>query len=418
MTDSELIDNLNKLVIYSEIDNSTKGNSNKYFIDFCQYIQKIDGYVNFKLSIAYASLYYDVLKVLFHKGSISRNYVYKTIDKELQKYLFNVKYNEKFISESSFSKFFNGLNTANKERYIVFHKIYGVNIVEDSPIKVGHISLYNFQLHKKTIAELSGYNSIKDFLVFHNEFKEYNYWISTDVECIDVNKAYEIATNRFEVFQGICQFTLSCNNYADYAISVYEDVYNATDACYLISKNKTTSKSERKFKGCKILDINELITEDKNLFFELTERLINSDTGEILNRIRNSFVNYGRSIFLHSKVQKLVNYVITIESLIEFDSDNLSQSLSKYISAVISNDDYELYSKIKSDFEIVYKQRSRIIHGDEIDIMDGDVEFAKDYADNLLYMFVKDNNIWSLNKNMHLKNYLENKVMELEKSNE
>lgn len=415
MNDTEIISKLNELLSYAETctSNSSFDDSKQCIVHFSHYVEEIKDRVTFRIIDEHSVLYRELFWSIFKKGNIKDNYALKTFSNELHKFLFKLKFKNSVVDESNFGRFFNRLNTAKKEHIEVFHQIYGLDITAEEPVKIGCFTLYNYKLHKDKILALTGLQTEEELLEWYSEFKNHNIWISTDVEIVDVDKAYEVACKRFEILQGICQFIFDVEGYNDYAVCILSDVQASHSRCYVISEFVIKDIGESDIRRFSDIDINNLIHDTHHLFVPLIEKIFISEKSEILNRVRNAFTTYGRILYERADVPKFAMYVTTIESLVEYQAKDLTELISKYVSAMISNS-YSSYLATKSDFKIVYNQRSEISHGSRTAILNGDLAYAKAYTVELIRKFVTDKEIFDFTKNKELKEHLESKVKRLE----
>ena len=130
------------------------------------------------------------------------------------------------------------------------------------------------------------------------------------------------------------------------------------------------------------------------------------------NRLRNAFATYGRIIHEHSDAQKFVMYITTIESLVGYDCPNLAELIADFLSGIISKN-LEEFNISKEHFKKIYDIRSDVSHGSEINVLSGDLLYAKWYAMDLIRKFVSDREIEHFTNNSDLKTHLESKKIRL-----
>lgn len=415
MNDTEIISKLNELLSYAEIYSSTisPDDSKRCVVHFSRYVEEIKDMVTFRIIDEHSSLYRELFWSIFNKGNIKDNYALKTFSNKLHVFMFELKIKSAVIDERNFGRFFNRLNTSPKEHVEVFHQIYGLDIMDKEPIKIGCFTLYNYKLHKNKILAVTGLQTEEELLELYSEFRNHNIWISTNVQTVDVDKAYEIACKRFEILQGISQFIFDVEGFNAHAVCILTDVQPSHNRCYAISESRMKDIGESDIRRIRNINIINLIHDSHHLFVPLVEKIFISEKSEILNRIRNAFTTYGRILYERTDVQKFTMYVTTIEALVEYNTSDLTELISKYVSAMISNN-YSSYLSTKADFRIVYNQRSEISHGSRTAILNGDLVYAKAYAVEVIRKFVTDKEIFTFTKNKELKEHLESKVKRLE----
>ena len=106
-------------------------------------------------------------------------------------------------------------------------------------------------------------------------------------------------------------------------------------------------------------------------------------------------------------------YITVIESLIEYNSPDLTEEISSYISAMLCDNlkDYEI---TKEHFKFIYNLRSEISHGSRTNVLGGDLAYAKAYCAELILKYITDKEIEMVSKSKDLKAVLESKVKRLE----
>ena len=418
MKDAEIVAKLNELLSHSET--STGGfsfnDAKPCVVKFSHRVEEIQEYISFRILEEHANLYLETFRAIFNKGELKNKYTIKNVESEFHSYLFELKIKNISANLSNFVKFFNKLNMAPKTKVLVLHPIYGLDITNENPINAGCFTFYNYSLHKQCLLELYGFDSEENFLEHFSEFGKRETWLSVEVEAVTVDKAYEIAYSHFEVLQGICQFIFDIEGYNAHAVCILNDVRLIHDRCYVLSEFNILDKSSSDIRRFKNINIYNLINDTYNLFTSLINSLFTNEKSEVLNRIKNAFTTYGRTLHEYSDAQKFAMYITTIESLIEYDSRELTELISRYLSCVISNT-AELYEEIKSDFKFIYNLRSEILHGSRVYVMKGDLMYAKNYACTLIKKMVTDKEIFSIKKDKDLRIYLDNKVRELEEQN-
>ena len=120
-----------------------------------------------------------------------------------------------------------------------------------------------------------------------------------------------------------------------------------------------------------------------------------------------------RSLHERADTQKFAMYITTIESLVEYNTSDLTELIASYLSAMIS-DSLHSYVATKADFKVTYNQRSEISHGSRTNILKGDLSYAKVYTVELIRKFVTDREILSFTKNKELRAHLDSKIKRLE----
>ncbi len=416
MKDAEIIASINKLLDYAETQTGIYAFKERKtcVVQFSKHIESIGDIVTFRISDEHSALYYETFYAVFNKGNIKDNYVIKTFDKKFRDFLFFSKLKDKEVTKGDFSRFVNGMISAKAEKVIIFHKVFGLDITSAEPVKIGLFTFYNSSMHMSDILKAVDYPTLETLLEYHDEFNKHNIWISVEMEAVDKEKAYEIACNYFEVFQGICQFIFDIEGYNAFAVCVLNDINPTHDRCYMFSQTSATDKAESGFRRVYNIDIEQLIHDTNHIFKQLLERVSSRDKSDVNNRIRNAFKTYGRIVHENSDAQKFVMYITAIESLISYDCPNLSEMVSAYLSAVISKN-LEEFEISKTHFKKIYGIRSDISHGTIADVLGGDLLYAKWYTMDLIKKFITDREIENFTKNNDLKAHLESKVVRLKK---
>lgn len=414
MKDAEIIVNINKLIDYSETQTGVYAFSDKKscVVQFSSYVEKINQVVSFRISDKHTTLYHETFYAIFNKGNIKERFVIKTVSKKFHAFLFDAKVNGKSITEREYSKFINGMIMAKCESVSIFHKVFGLEVKNDEPVKVGCFTFYNAYQHKEQILKRTGYPSWDAMLESHSEFQNHETWISVDIDAVDNEKAYEIACQHFEVFQGICQFIFDIEGYNAYAVCVLNDIVPTHDRCYMFSETHAYNKGESGFRRSYNIEIQQLIHDTNHLFQHLLNRIFLLDKNVVNNRLRNAFATYGRIIHEHSDAQKFVMYITAIESLVGYDCPNLAELIADFLSGVISKN-LEEFNISKEHLKKIYDIRSDVSHGSEINVLSGDLLYAKWYAMDLIRKFVSDREIEHFTNNSDLKTHLESKKIRL-----
>lgn len=415
MKDSEAIVKINELLAHAEIytRKAPLSDEKRCVVRFSHYVAETKDYVTFCISEEHAALYREILWFVYKKGSIKDSYTIKVVKDELQAFMFDLRINNTPATTRTFNKFINKLNTAKKEKMTIFHQIYGLDVTDDEPITMGCFTLYSYHLHKDRILALTSFQTEEELLEWYPDFRQHDIWISTDVETVDMDKAYEIACGRFEVLQGVIRFVFDVGGNNAHAVSILSDVQSSHSRCYIVSESRMMDKGENDIRRFRNANANALIHDTDHLFLPLIETIFVPRSSEILNRVRNAFTTYGRILHERADTQKFAMYITTIESLIEFNEANLTELIAGYLSAMIS-DNIEDYAATRADFKITYNQRSEISHGSRTDILKGDLEYAKIYTVELIRKFVTDKEIFSFKKNKELRAHLDSKIKRLE----
>lgn len=420
MKDNDIIENLNKLNSYAEIYDARDGvgDSYGYIVNFCKnFIETNKGY-RYCIKEDHKKLYRDTLLAIFRKGQIKCNYTLNTIKQEMDIFLLENKIKDCIITENIFGGFFNKINTAKKEKFIIFHKIYGIDVFSNEPVNIGCFTLYNYTLHRDKVYELSKYASEEFFSKNCEEFKKHNFWISTEVEVVDSQKAYEIACERFDVFQGTCQFMIDSQGYNFLAVSVMNDVTSTRDRCYLFGKDEFYNLGETNIRRRRNIKIESIVNERQQLVKRIVERVFAEGNNQINNRIIRAMAIYGRAVHEYSKEQQLVLYVESIEALIGYNKkENLVDMLSDYFSGIVSENNEE-FKTYKSSFKTIYGVRSCISHGKRSCVTDAFLSIARDYTICMIECFLEDKEIAGFTKDKDLREHLKSKVVRLEKTTE
>ena len=415
MKESEIIVSLNEILSQAEIYEGMLGAKmqRKGCVRFSRYFERIDKHYCFVLSEEHADLYRKTFWGIFNTGSIKEKYTIKYIENQLNTFLIRLKVQDGSVDKRKYSKFYNKLNMATEEKVSVIHPIYGVAVTSDEPLSIGCFTLYNSSTHKEKLLAAMDYQSEEDLFLDIEEFANQPTWISTQVQTVDLDKAYELACDRFEVFQGVCQFILDLKGYNAHAVCILNDVHQMFNRCLVVSSSEKFDKFNKDIRRFKDVNIGVLIEDIGHIFVSILERLFVSEKNEINNRTRNAFTTYGRIIHEHTNAQKLVMYITVIESLIEYNSPDLTEEISSYISAMLCDNlkDYEI---TKEHFKFIYNLRSEISHGSRTNVLGGDLAYAKAYCAELILKYITDKEIEMVSKSKDLKAVLESKVKRLE----
>ena len=419
MKDKDIIENLNKLNLYAEIYDARDGvgDSYGYIVNFCKNFTETNKGYRYCIKEDHKKLYRDTLLSIFRKGQIECNYTLNTIKQKTNDFLLEYKIKDSDISERDFNRFFNKINNAKKNKLDIFHKIYGMDIFADDPVIIGCFTLYNYNLHKEAIYKIPGYKSEGAFLEGCEEFANHNFWISTEVEVIDSKKAYEIACERFDIFQGLCQLFIDLQGYNVYAISIMNDVASTRDECYLFSKGEYHCFGENSIRRRRNLNVQVVVSKRHQFVKRIAERVFAEENNQINNRIIRAMAIYGRAVHEYSKEQKLVLYIECIEALIGYDEKNLADMLSDYFSGIVS-ENYEEFKTYKRSFKTIYDVRSRISHGEKTNVPDAFLTIVREYAICMMENFLDDKEIAGFTKDKDLREHLKSKVVRLEKTTE
>ena len=415
MKKNEVIEKLNELISYAEIYEGCV-DLNRYpdsCVHFSHYFERTNKHYSFHLSKDYADSYHNTFWQIYSSGSIEEKFSIDYVADKLHHFMIRLKVMNESITVKNFDKFYNKLNMAKVDRQYVFFTLYGVDVNTDTPLEIGCFTLYNYNLHKEHIFKLTGYETEETFLEYHQQFKEHPVWISTAIETSDVKKAYELARYKFEVFQGVCQFFFDINKWNAYSVCVFDDFHPVFGRCFISSHMQNYEKFENDIYRHKNIDAYNLVHTVSPIFKSLIERLSSTEKNEVNERIRYAFTTYGRIIHERSDAQKFVMYITAIEALIEYNEKDLTQMITNYLSAMIS-DSLETYIATKKDFKITYNQRSEISHGSKVFVLKGDLAYAKAYCAELILKFITDKEIIPITKSEDLKAHLDSKVKRLE----
>lgn len=414
MKDNEIIELINELLSYAEIYEGMLNPSylKTNVVHFSRYEEKENKHYSFRIDFKHLEAYKKLLNGIYTKGNIKKHYTIKSIDDALHNFLFENKMANKNVSEKEYQRFIQSLIIKKQKKITYFHMVYGVDVTNTEPVAAGCFTFYNYKKHKSFIMNKVGITEEDTFLKCCRDFSEHDVWVSTDVEANDTDFARETAYRRFETLQGICQFVLDVEGLNGHIVCVLEDIPQSRHMCYSFCEGAIGSKFDNYFCRVRNIDLINLLTDKHNLFVALTERLFTVEKNDIHNRIINALITYSRIAYQHSDTQKFLLYITTIESLIEYDSKNLTDMITRYISAILAEE--ENYKAMKEDFKVTYNQRSKISHGSRVDILIGDLEYARAYAINLLYSFIINDDIKAMSKNKELKAYLENKSKVME----
>ena len=384
------------------------------------YYNDIDGDGKFGYLIidsCYASEYYSIVDKIYQK-EIQNTYTYDSINHKFHDFLYLIRKQKDQIGAKDYSKFCNRLNKKPILEFEVFHKIYGTNIHLSEPLELDTFCIYNTRLHQKQLKEKMGMDFENISEEFKNDFNSHDTWISVKVSARENSKADELACIQFELFQSICNYVLA-NTYSNAHINILDNRIFDVDILYTFlhgkfhgsscTNNKTSHKLIFSSKG---INITSVICEDHKLFKEMLNIINPLSHTEISIRIKNSIVFFNRAEQEVLNSQKYILYVMAIEALIEFDKNDIVGQIADYISTLFSNS-IDRKNAIEKEFKKIYDIRSKIIHGNQVDINHQYVHMALCYSYDLIHLFLTDPTIKKIAKNDEIQKYKETKKKNL-----
>lgn len=417
MNAKEIVEKINLLLSYSEIIENGWLDRGKGTLNYSKYFEDLEKSYNIYIGIEHIELYRELLFEIFKKGDIKDNYTIKTVAERFNAFLIETKVRSGALTEPKFQKYLQNLINAEKKKILVFHKIYGIDIQGNQPVDVGCFTFYKYSKHKKAIVKKTETTSLKVLLNHFAEFSKHDFWVSTEIEVVDKDKAQELAYRKFEALQGIFQLLIDIKRLSTgHAICILNDINMHFDMCYKFSDSEKYSSFNNDLFRCENIEIEYFVNDKDGLLNSIISKIFTSEKNEIHEKLINAFIAYSRTIYEYSNAQKFVLFTTAIEALIGRDVTSLSKNISKWFSAMICRTQ-DVYESMKKDFYAHYNIRCEISHGSRVTVLEDDTKFARSYAAELIMSFLSDENILNLKKTKELECYLDKKVKDFEESN-
>lgn len=364
----------------------------------------------------YRNQYYEAVDNIY-RGEILNTYAYKTVEKKFHKFLLDVKKKFGYLPEREYSRFCQELINKTVEKFEVFHKLYGFSVNTEQPVELGSFCIYNYKKHQQFILNKTSFKTAEELYEHQfTDFREYDLWISTFVMARDTEKAKELAYIKFEQFQGMCRYLVPLIDNV-YYVGILNDKKSNLDAGYLFSKNSLGFYSDRTDGRFQDLEITAFMLENQVLLNWMLEKIDADNKYEIDNRIINAIVLYGRAEQEQVNSQKFLLYIMSVEALVEMNGQEIANQISDYVATLFSNTNSHR-NKIIKEFKSLYRKRSAIAHGSEVNVSDDNVSAAEDYSRQMIYQFFANKRLSKVKTNTELSLYIDERRSKIkEKTN-
>ena len=302
------------------------------------------------------------------------------------------------------------------QRYIILYPIYGA--IVDQITKIGPFTAYNLNLHKNVFLENIGITEEEELndIILGLQNGESNY-LMLPAEAKDGNRAIELTKPYFELFEYAAKFWLHDSNGFDIGIFRYRE----RNGCwgYAFSNEERSGKSFERGTIAEI-DIKSIINSPQRVkFWDMICRCFTRKTTEIENRVINAIKWIGMANSDYSNVNKYIQYVFALETLLSHNSKedlinpSIVNQLAEYSAFIIGeNADVkkiskrELRQKIFREVKYIYANRSKIVHGGDNDLFEKDIKTARRFIYTLIACVMQNDEILQFNNMENLRDWV------------
>jgi len=310
------------------------------------------------------------------------------------------KFNE--LCGNLLTEFENKIKTIINKEFKEFECIFHVdNLKLSKTIKLGNVTFFQFN------PECEKYNDVNDELIDKKFFKNENVYAKTKIYG---SKEYAIIQSQIEIKTALNIFKLFLPEH---------DCNFNLDGDTLLQKYRSHiifSSDNFYSEGYELQNINfgcDLDKYYKNIDYELNVLsilFIRNPKSEFENRLLTSIYWFGEALSVkrnrYSKIEKehntqlnnlefydiypkLLNLVISLETLFVYGNENKSEAISCKVSKLISKPKYQ--ENIESFLKDIYKYRSKIVHAGNIYISKKDINTMIHYTRVALYQTISIN---------------------------
>lgn len=347
--------------------------------------------------------------------------VYYWTKKTVQRYLLDVlreihfngiscaKQNEKL--KARWEELFQG----KRINYNIVFPLYGV--IVDNVTQISSFTAYNATDYKEFIEK--DIMSKENILTFVSFDEDENYLVFS-IKAREADRAIELAKPYFELFEYIAKFWIPDSLNLSVGIFRYKKWY--TEKGFAISENDVSASFDSRG-AIKNVNISALVSPSiMKQNWEIMTRYINGQTTEIENRIINAIRWVGMANSDESNVTKHVQYTFALEALLTYKPDkeiivpSISHLLAESAAFIIGENadpdqitKSELRKKMFHEVKKVYSSRSKVVHGNDMQITDHEVTRVFKLVYMLIFSFLQNNELMKLNSMNELAQWIEEK---------
>lgn len=306
--------------------------------------------------------------------------------------------------------------------YTIMHPIFNINF--DNIVAIGP-----FKLQQKENL------SIKDISYNHKEalFLDKNY-ISIKIQAKSANRAKDLSTEYFLLFEDVSRYLLS--DYNCYDVYIFSEKTLSFSDYKILSDNNTLLQMEFSVgNSIKPLKITQLSDYDKKVWSLVTKYYRNKTYNETISPIEQRLLRaiqfIGKANNTHFNANKYILYVFAIECLLSqqssgFITPSISYQIAESCSFIIG-ENFEKYLKTpsalppnietKKDYRSflfkkakkIYSNRSKYVHGNIDGVKSEDLTSVIDLTNRLIYSFFTNEELLKLDNMEQLQEWIQDK---------
>ena len=299
--------------------------------------------------------------------------------------------------------------------YNVVFPLYGV--IVDNVTQISSFTAYNATDYKKFIEkDIMPKENILAFVSFDEDA---NYLVFS-ITASEADRAIDLARPYFELFEYVAKFWIRDSR--DLSVGVFRYKKWHTEKGFAISENYVSASFNSKG-AIKNVNISALVSPSiMKQIWKMMTRYINNQTTEIENRIINAIRWVGMANSDDSNVTKHVQYTFALEALLTYKPDkeiivpSISHLLAESAAFIIGENadpdqitKSELRKKMFHEVKKMYGSRSKVVHGNDMQITDHEVTRVFKLVYMLIFSFLQNNELMKLNNMNELAQWIEEK---------
>ncbi|MFW2504583.1 hypothetical protein [Clostridium diolis] len=275
-----------------------------------------------------------------------------------------------------------------KQEWLIFMEIYGVNMETEKPLEFGQFTIYNWEKHRNIVVDKFK-SAEPDPNAINKWIKEdTKYLISVAVTSRDSSRAKSLADEKFRQVENIFAYMHGgISHHFNIGIVHYDGDFS--NRSISVSSSNMTSASTQKSGSHKIhLDKNIHFFDHVNGNHKIWEIARKINKSDIEKRLLIAVEWIGKGVNDLDDAKAFVQFIFAIEGLLKQNEGgiinaSISSQISEFAAFLIG---YTLEERIKIEklCKNLYTKRSAIAHGGSQSITKEDLENALDLSKKLV----------------------------------
>jgi len=328
---------------------------------FAEVFEEGENAVSF-ISVGNVNEFDSISRYLYNSNnSIVDNYTLRTFQSELAKLLGKLNKEDRDAQKNDWTEFINGLNDKPIIEAQILAPIHGVTMNQDR-INLGEFIIYKSSNFYKTLKD--DYPKIVEMKANAMDFGT-EYVIGIKKKAKDISKCQELAEKELYCFENVANFvTGGLHGLKRVGIVNYLDSRKFVS---IILSGDSINESKQTLNSFEKVQIDNPSYLDEQNGNSIIWTLITSKKNELQRKIVESIEWCGRAMVEPDDSKALLQYIISIESLLQFDEKKLINPsivsrLSDMIGFLLGQNRKQRLDYVKYVIDL-YGERSSISHG-------------------------------------------------------